>query len=163
MSALAPQAAQKRTFPNRRFVPKGKVAGSTRIARACTHKSRLFGNRWLPQTTCAGCARRRLRRFSAAVATSREGHRQQGSGREGQHRRWGRFNRHNALRPFFAMKLVRNISARLNQSNPRSTIPPSKFDLHRSSILPSQERRQSSLWSLTGRVQRSGQQFDPHA
>jgi len=27
------------------------------------------------QTTCAGCARRRLRRFSAAVATSREGRR----------------------------------------------------------------------------------------
>jgi len=22
----------------------------------CTHKSRLFGNRWLPQTTCADCA-----------------------------------------------------------------------------------------------------------
>ena len=25
-------------------------------ARARTHKSRLFGNRWLPQTTCADCA-----------------------------------------------------------------------------------------------------------
>src|SRR5262249_12662845 len=25
--------------------------------RACTHKSRLLGNRWLPQTTCTGCAR----------------------------------------------------------------------------------------------------------
>src|SRR5262249_2990342 len=24
--------------------------------RACTHKSQLFGNRWLPQTTCANCA-----------------------------------------------------------------------------------------------------------
>jgi hypothetical protein len=24
-----------------------------REATACTHKSRLFGNRWLPQTTCA--------------------------------------------------------------------------------------------------------------
>jgi hypothetical protein len=24
--------------------------------RPCPHKSRLFGNRWLPQTTCAGCA-----------------------------------------------------------------------------------------------------------
>src|SRR5262245_58787309 len=27
-----------------------------RLATACTHKSRLFGNRWLPQTTCADCA-----------------------------------------------------------------------------------------------------------
>jgi hypothetical protein len=36
-------------------------------------ESRLFGNRWPPQTTCA--MRRMLRRSSAvAVATSREGH-----------------------------------------------------------------------------------------
>jgi hypothetical protein len=27
-----------------------------RIVRACTHKSRLFGNRRLPQTTCTDCA-----------------------------------------------------------------------------------------------------------
>jgi hypothetical protein len=47
------------------------------VIRACTHKSRLSGNRWLPQTT------------SAAVATSREGQRKPRSGREGQHRRWG--------------------------------------------------------------------------
>src|SRR5262249_56819408 len=38
-------------------------------ATACTHKPRLSGNRWLPQTTCAGCA---FRRSSAAVATNRE-------------------------------------------------------------------------------------------
>jgi hypothetical protein len=27
---------------------------ASRTAKACTHKSRLFRNRWLPQTTCAG-------------------------------------------------------------------------------------------------------------
>src|SRR5262245_42303869 len=32
----------------------------------CAHKSRLLGNRWLPQTTCADCA---FRRSFAAVAT----------------------------------------------------------------------------------------------
>jgi hypothetical protein len=47
--------------------------------RARTHKSRLFGNRWLPQTTCAGL-RRNLKRPSSAVATSREGHRSPGLG-----------------------------------------------------------------------------------
>jgi hypothetical protein len=26
------------------------------IFRVCTHESRLFGNRWPPQTTCADCA-----------------------------------------------------------------------------------------------------------
>jgi hypothetical protein len=36
----APQAAHERA----------------RGLRACTHKSRLFGNRWLPQMTCADCA-----------------------------------------------------------------------------------------------------------
>jgi hypothetical protein len=41
---------------------------------AFTHKSRLFGNRWLPQTSCALC--RMFRRSSAAVATSRGGHHQ---------------------------------------------------------------------------------------
>jgi hypothetical protein len=29
---------------------------SDMVLRECTHKSRWFGNRWLPQTTCAGCA-----------------------------------------------------------------------------------------------------------
>jgi len=43
-----------------------------RQARARTHKLRLFGNRWLPQATCASCWM--LRRSSDAVATSREGH-----------------------------------------------------------------------------------------
>jgi len=61
-------------------------------------------------------------RRSSAAATSREGHRQQGSGRAGQHRRWGRFNRHNALRPYFAMKLVRNISARPLAANTGSSV-----------------------------------------
>src|SRR5262249_12024408 len=28
------------------------------VLRACTHKARSFGNRWLPQTTCADCAGR---------------------------------------------------------------------------------------------------------
>jgi len=41
---------------------------------------KYFGNRWLPQTTPCGIGPM-LRRSSAAVATSREGHRQQRSGR----------------------------------------------------------------------------------
>src|SRR5215813_4619454 len=45
-------------------------------ARGSTDKSRLFGNRWPQQTTCA--FRQMLRRTSAAVATSRVGHRQPG-------------------------------------------------------------------------------------
>jgi len=53
-----------------------------------TNKSRLLGNR-LPQTTSQCGLRRKLRLSSSAVATSREGHRQQRSGRAGQHRRWG--------------------------------------------------------------------------
>jgi hypothetical protein len=53
--------------------------------RACTHKSRLFGNRGLPQTTVCEL-RQMLRRSSAAVATSREGHRSPRSGRAGRHR-----------------------------------------------------------------------------
>jgi hypothetical protein len=56
--------------------------------RARTHKSRLFGNRWPPQTMCALC--RKLRRSSDAVATSRQIHQTPRSGQEGQHRRWGR-------------------------------------------------------------------------
>jgi hypothetical protein len=39
---------------------------------------KYFGNRWLPQTTLW----RKLSRFSFAIATSREGHRQQRSGRD---------------------------------------------------------------------------------
>ena len=54
-------------------------------------KSGLFRNRWLPQTTCALC--RKLRRSSAAVATSREGHRSRRSDPAGQHQRWGRGRR----------------------------------------------------------------------
>src|SRR5262245_26730434 len=42
-----------------------------------------------PRLLRASCARC-LRRSSSAVATSREGHRSPRSGREGQHRRWGR-------------------------------------------------------------------------
>ncbi len=43
------------------------LTGSTRArsprpnaaaAKACTHESRLFGNRWLPQTSCEGCRRK---------------------------------------------------------------------------------------------------------
>jgi hypothetical protein len=42
-------------------------------SRAGTHKSRLFGNRWLPQTTRESCAGM-FRQSSAGVATSRAGH-----------------------------------------------------------------------------------------
>src|SRR6516165_2066889 len=45
---------------------------------ACIHKPRLFGNRSLPQTMGS-----MLRRSSAAVATSRAGHRPPRSVREG--------------------------------------------------------------------------------
>src|SRR5262249_19233326 len=48
-----------------------------------------FGNRWLSQKTYVLC--RKLRRSSAAVATSREG--QPRSGRAVQHRRWDRARR----------------------------------------------------------------------
>jgi hypothetical protein len=51
-----------------------------------THKSGLFGNRWLPQTTCA--LRRMFRRFSDAVATSREDHRSPTPDRAVQHPQW---------------------------------------------------------------------------
>jgi hypothetical protein len=47
-----------------------------------------FGNRWLPQKTCA--LRQKFRRSSSAVATSREGRRSPRSGRAVQRRRWGR-------------------------------------------------------------------------
>src|SRR6516164_11481872 len=47
--------------------PCGSEPHQRLATRARTHKSRLFGNRWLPQTTCADCA---FRRSSAAVATS---------------------------------------------------------------------------------------------
>jgi len=46
---------------------------------------------------------------------------------------------------------------------PTFTIPPLSSIFIALPSLLSQERRQSSLGSLTGRVQRTGQQFDPHA
>jgi hypothetical protein len=52
-------------------------------------KSGLLGNRGLPQTTCADCARM-FRRSSSAVATSRADHRSPRSVRAGQHRQLDR-------------------------------------------------------------------------
>src|SRR5262249_11573935 len=60
----------------------------TEVRRPCTHKSRLFGNRWLPRTTCAVAPR--FRRFSAAVATNQKLRRSPRSGRAVQHRQWDR-------------------------------------------------------------------------
>jgi hypothetical protein len=54
--------------------------------RACTHKSRLQS---LVRNDVCGL-RRKLRRFSDAVATSREDHHPPRSGPAVQHRRWGR-------------------------------------------------------------------------
>jgi len=34
----------------------GELAQAKTVIRACTHKSRLLGSRWLPQTTCANRA-----------------------------------------------------------------------------------------------------------
>jgi uncharacterized RmlC-like cupin family protein len=54
--------------------------------RACL--GRVLINRWLPQTTCALC--RRLRRFSAALATTRGDQRTPQSDRVSPRRQWGR-------------------------------------------------------------------------
>ena len=50
--------------------------------------------------------RRKLRRSSAAVATSREGHRQQSSGREVLRRRWGRVCKKRHSRSVLVQKLT---------------------------------------------------------
>src|SRR5262249_49510710 len=57
---------------NRCFLDKPMIGDQQRGTRAA--QRRLV--RWLPQTTCALC--RKLGRFSAAVATSREGQRSKG-------------------------------------------------------------------------------------
>jgi hypothetical protein len=56
--------------------------GRSGFHKACSHKSRLFGNRWPLQTTCKGGC---FRRSSAAVATSREDHRKPRSGQAARH------------------------------------------------------------------------------
>src|SRR6516225_5297670 len=64
--------------------------GASRDRHQCVlagHLARaLDRTRWLPQTTCAGL-RSMLRQSSAAVATSRAGHRSPRSDQEVQHRR----------------------------------------------------------------------------
>jgi hypothetical protein len=72
----------------RKILRAAKPRTMSRVTRACTHKSRLFGNRWLLRTICADL-RWKLRRSSSAVATSREGHHPPRSGRAVQHLRWG--------------------------------------------------------------------------
>jgi hypothetical protein len=54
---------------------------------ACLRHPRHWAS---PLMRLLGWGRISARRFSAAVATSREGHRKPISGREVQHRRWGR-------------------------------------------------------------------------
>src|SRR5262249_11717028 len=61
--------------------------GVDTVARTCTPKSLLLGNRWLPQAF-ALC--RMFRPSSAAVATMREGHRSPRRGPAVRHRQWGR-------------------------------------------------------------------------
>jgi DNA invertase Pin-like site-specific DNA recombinase len=65
----------------------GPPAATANLGRALINRD-CFGNRLRRKRSVR--ADRKFRRSSVAVATSRERHRQQRSGRAGQHRRWGR-------------------------------------------------------------------------